>query len=208
MKTKTLTAPLVAILLLAASCLRAQDETQTLFGDARVVGGFGGPIFEFGNLNDQYGSNAGGGGAVVFRQFFLGGFGMGSTDYATTEYKGDEYEIDLGYGGFWLGYTPLTQKVIHPYASLRIGWGDVELVIPDSDEVAFEDNVFCLVPEIGLELNIFRWFRISAAGGYRYVAGASGLPDGVIDSQDLRSFCGFLTLRFGGFGRSGSNDND
>lgn len=206
MKNKLLTLPLAALLLLLASGLRAQEDTQTLFGDARVVGGFGGPIFEYGNLNGQFGTNVGGGGGIVFRQFFLGGFGMGGTDFATVEYNADEYEIDMGYGGFWLGYTPLTHKVIHPFVSARIGWGDVELVDPRSDEAAFEDKVFCLVPEIGLELNVFRWFRISATGGYRFVAGANNLP--AIGSNDLRSFCGFLTLRFGGFGRGGSNDDD
>ena len=200
MKNRLHTSSLLAAILLLASGLFAQEKHQTLFGNARIVGGFGGPIFEYGLLNGQFGTRAGGGGGLVVGDFFIGGFGMGTSDFAEVDLDPQIYTIDLGYGGFWLGYTPLTRKVIHPFGSLKVGWGTASLEYQKDDDwiTGYEENIFSLTPEVGLELNIFRWFRISATGGYRFVNGADGLPD--LDSRDFRSFIGTLTLRFGGFG--------
>jgi hypothetical protein len=179
-----------------AGWVSAQD--QALFDNVDVVGGFGGPIFEFGQVVNETGGAAGGGGGVVINNFFLGGFGMGVADFSDVEVDGKPYEVGMGFGGIWMGYTPFSSKVIHPYTSLRLGWGGASLYPQDSEPDNYpETGIFVVTPELGLEVNIFQWFRIGLTGGYRMVNGANELP-GISDS-DLSSFTGGLTLRFGWF---------
>lgn len=188
---------LLALFLIGLTAL-AQEET--LFDNASVVGGFGGPLFVYSNVNNEFGSGAGGGGGVIINQFFIGGFGVGLGNFADVNIGNDRYEIDLGYGGFWLGYVPLSYKVIHPYVSTQLGWGGVSLD-PDKEvtnDPDYNDAVFVVTPEAGLELNVFTWFRLSFTGGYRFVMGVDDIPN--LTDRNLSSFSGALTLRFGGFG--------
>lgn len=187
---------LFSFALLGSLALTAQD-TETLFKNATITGGFGGPIFEYSTFDGNYQPGAGGGGGIVAKNFFIGGFGMGFSDLAEVRINNQTYELGLGYGGIWLGYTPLTHKVIHPYVSGRIGWGTAELEPIDEDLEDIEDRIMALTPEIGLELNVFKWFRVSGAASYRFITGVGNLPD--FSNEDFSNFGGILTLRFGGF---------
>ncbi|MEK7257098.1 MAG: hypothetical protein AAB316_20250 [Bacteroidota bacterium] len=196
---------LVFFLLLASASLFAQDD-QTLFSDVNRIGGWGGPIFEYSNFDDDVEVTTGGGGALVLDDFYLGGYGLGKYSFSKTN-TGDNLKesVRFGHGGFWLGYTPLQRKVIHPYASVRFGWGAAKykaanLDDPDDIKDEIKDNIFVLNPEFGLELNVFSFFRIAATGSYRLVNGIDDLPN--FSDDDFSSFGGTLTLRFGGFGNA------
>ena len=199
MKKVSITLTLALLLSLGLS---AQQET--LFGRARVVGGFGGPIVEIG-LDDSYSTSIGGGGGLIINSFFIGGYGMGSLDFETLlEQDGDLESLELGHGGLWLGFNVASNKLLHLYASTRVGWGAVDVQF---DNARFEDydQVFVLTPEVGIELNITRWFRAAGTIGYRYL---DGVNDGrEYSNDDFRGTFAGITLRFGGFG-SGSWDND
>ncbi len=74
------------------------------------------------------------------------------------------------------------------------------------DELAY-DIVFVGIPKIMLELNVTRWFKLSADVGYRYVSGVDSRSylneNGVVRpfyrNKDFNSpFIG-LSLMFGGF---------
>jgi hypothetical protein len=190
-----------SIILFFALCLAVAGQAQheTLFGNARVVGGFGGPIFEWG-LGNNLTSSVGGGGGLVIENFFLGGYGMGSIDLDALIDDDRIDQIDLGHGGFWLGYTLAPHKLIHLYASGRIGWGAVGIdTRPGSSFPRNSDRVFVLTPEIGLELNVAQWFRVAGTVGYRYVDGVNeGL--GLYKSDAFNGYLANLTLRFGWFG--------
>ena len=69
---------LFTVALMLGFALQAQHET--LFNNARVVGGFGAPIIEMGLGNDMS-TAVGGGGGVVIDNFFIGGYGVGSLDF-------------------------------------------------------------------------------------------------------------------------------
>jgi len=116
-----------------------QAQTQTLFDGDNTYGGFGGPILEFSQVNGQTVVDVGGGGALVMNDFFIGGYGMGTTD-ATVNFEDQLYDIRYGHGGFWFGYTAKQHKLIHLYSSFRIGWGDVELRQNDDKDVLSEFN--------------------------------------------------------------------
>ena len=181
------------------------QKQETLFGKSRVVGGFGGPFVEYNFANDDTQVSVGGGGAVIIGDFFLGGYGMGSTDQAWIN-DIDPFKLDLGHGGFWIGATYPSHKLIHFFSSAKIGWGAVNITFYD-DNVQVEDRIFVLEPEAGLEVNVFKWFRIGFTGSYRWVDGINPDISGV-GRDYYNGFGANLTFRFGGFGNNWNDWND
>jgi len=112
--------------------------------------------------------------------------------------------INLKHRGLWFGYTPKQNKSIHPYLSGRIGWGRMAFEQTPMDNMddfeRIKDRIFVLTPEVGVEFNVFRFFRIAVAANYRYV---NGLENGnPLSDDDLSNFGGVITLRFGSFGNN------
>lgn len=182
-----------------SSALIAQNEEQTLFRHARLTGGFAAPIYTYGTTDGHAVHGVGGGAGLVFNQFFVGAFGMG--EYFTgPKHFGDQ--LGLGYGGVWLGYTTPSYKMVHLYTSLKIAGGAAGAGHFDDDwefdEDDWSDAVFVAIPEAGVELNMARWFRISASAGYRFVGDFDGW--GALGKNDLNAPVFALTMRFGWFG--------
>ncbi len=195
---------LLILATLFSTSIFAQSD-QTLFSDVNRVGAFGGPLFEYSNLDEDVQTNTGGGGAFVLDDFFLGGYGMGDLEYnlsSTVDGVSLNERLKFKHGGFWLGYVPMQHKVIHPYGTLRLGWGKARYlkteVVGEREVADLKDNLFVLTPEAGVELNIFSFFRIAASAQYRVVSGVDNVPN--YSNGDLSGFGAVLTLRFGGFG--------
>jgi hypothetical protein len=187
--------------LLAATAVFAQKD-ETMFSDVNRIGGWGAPIFEYTNLNNDVTVVSGGGGALVLNDFYLGGYGMGTASYTNLSITFDE-SVKFKHGGFWIGYTPIQHRVVHPYASVKLGWGKANYTLTDnltnSELGRQRSNVFVTTPEAGLEVNVFSFFRIAATASYRWVNGFDPVG-GFTAEDDLSSFGATLTLRFGGFG--------
>jgi len=195
MKTILMTLGLILGLSMISS---AQEET--LFGDAKVVGAFGGPFVEYHKILGEEGVMVGGGGALQFKRFFFGGYGIG-TDAPETSYNANTYAVKFGHGGFWLGYTVPSHKLFHLYISARPGWGNIRFKEDREDnnkDSIYSDRVFVFTPEVGVEVNVTDWFRIAATGGYRLVADVDHLP-AAYSNEDFSGFMGGLTFRFGSF---------
>lgn len=201
MQMKTMkTIVLTICILLGASAIALAQQEETLFRNAEVQGAFGGPFVEYANILGQEGAMVGGGGALQFRRFFLGGYGIG-THFPETTYNADRYVVNVGHGGFWLGYTIPSHKLLHFYGSARIGWGAVRFKDDPDDknrDAIFSDRIFAFTPEIGLEINVTDFLRIAATGGYRLIADVDQLP-GDYSQDDFNGFMGGLTFRFGSF---------
>jgi hypothetical protein len=184
-------------LLLLTLPVFAQQEEQILFQNARVRGGFGGPIFSWSHTNGKTGYGAGGGGGVVLDQFFIGLFGMGETfDNPVI----GEPQLAIGYGGLWLGVTTPSHKLVHAYISAKLAGGAVGVTDFEDDwdyDDNWEDITFVAIPEVGVELNVARWMRLSGSVGYRFVDGFEGW--GSYGKKDLNAPVYNLTLRFGWF---------
>ena len=202
-KTKLLFA-----LLVSAAPLFAQEQMpdptpdlrqdQTLFNNARIRGGFGGPMFSWSQTNNKTGYGAGGGGGVVIDQFFVGLFGMGETFDAV---QIGQQQLVLGYGGLWMGYSFPSHKLVHLYTSLKIAGGGVGVTDFEDDwdyDEDWSDATFVAIPEVGVELNVARWMRVSGSVGYRFVDGFDGW--GAYGKNDLNALTYGLTFRFGWFG--------
>jgi len=191
---------LTILSLLFTTLLFSQDD-ETLFSDVNRIGAFGGPIFEYSNLADDVETAGGGGGAFVLDDFFLGGYGHGTSELNKIFAETNE-RVKFKHGGFWIGYVPIQHKAIHPFTSLKIGWGKARFresfIVDDETITSFNDNIFVLTPEAGIELNVFSFFRISASANYRQVSGLDKLEN--FSDSDLSGFGAVLTLRFGGFG--------
>ncbi len=179
--------------------LMAYSQEETLFDDLEIIGAFGGPLIEIGQINGETGASVGGGGALVLNNLFIGGYGTG-TDFPEYEIVGGEndgfYNIRFRHGGLWLGIVPKQHKVVHFYGSAKIGWGKGRL--RDEDDTRFSDRVFVMTPELGIDVNLTSFLKLSLTGGYRWVNGVTQLPG--LDNDDFNSVIGAITFRIGGFG--------
>lgn len=185
---------LIAILFLTACTLQAQRH-QTIFGDLNVVGAFGSPIVEISSINGESISDVGGGGALILEDFFIGWYGLGN-DLAKVSVSQELYDIRFKHNGFWLGYVPKSYKVAHLYGSARIGWGRTDL--RQGKQTFYSDRVFVMTPELGVEFNVFDFFKLAVTGGYRWVNGVDRLPS-ELDNKSFSSPVGTFTFRLGGF---------
>lgn len=184
----------LALLFAGMTAVQAQRH-QTLFSDLDVVGAFGGPIVELSTIRGESITDVGGGGALILEDFFLGGYGLGN-DQANVQIGSDLYDIKFRHGGLWFGYVPKSYKVAHLYSSARVGWGRTELRLDGRRE--YSDRIFVLTPEIGVEFNVFDFFKLAVTGGYRWVNGIDRLP-AEVKNEDFNSPFAMFSFRFGGF---------
>jgi hypothetical protein len=195
------------VFLLAAVCGFSQE--QTLFSNENArIGGFGGPIFEYSTIKSDFGTAGGGGGGIVINDFFLGGFGLGG-NFAETVVDNDVFDVNYGYGGLWFGYTYPSSNLVHGYVDMKLGWGGADLTekgVGDNFEREDGDDFFVVIPQVGLELNIFQWFRINGTVGYRFSNGLDDIEN--LQDSDFEGVIGGLTLRFGWFAASDGDNYD
>ncbi len=192
---------ILPIAILFSLHLHGQEE-ETVFNKTRVHGGFGAPIVEYTSMDDQAGVLVGGGGAIIIDDFFFGGFGQGGS-FAEHVVGGREYPLNFGYGGLWLGYVKPTVKAIHFFSSVKIAGGSISISEDrdDFEDTLYDETVFVVQPEAGVELNLFKWFRIALTGNYRIVSGIQSKNLGGLSNKDFNSGGMTLTLRFGKFYR-------
>ena len=179
-------------------CAGLHAQHQTLFNNLDVTGAFGSLIIETGQINEEIGADVGGGGAIVMSPLFIGWYGMG-TKYPVHTIENGEfagvYDIKFKHHGLWLGLVPKSDKLIHFYGSAKIGWGKTRLR-QDKKNILTDRN-FVLTPEIGFEVNLTQYMKMTFTGGYRWVNGITRLPG--LENDDFSSPIGTITFRFGGF---------
>ena len=178
--------------------LKAQEETeiQTLFGEGQVkISGFGGPFMNFSMIDNKFAHLMGGGGGILINDFFFGGYGIGLTN--SIEFEGNtNNELGFAHGGFWLGYNFISKKLVHPSFHMQLGWGKISQRLPSGGPLDKGDNVFVIIPTLEVEMNITKYFRISAGGNYRFV---SFVDDENYSESDFMSPGVFLAFKFGWF---------
>lgn len=218
---------LVLICLLAGLTLKAQDEEMRyIFSDNDYrISGFGAPIVQFSAYDGDFAVFNGGGGAVIFNnRFYIGGAGMGmSTEHSFPDVYGKDpdnplskpynnLQVSFGYGGLWLGYNFQPNKPVHFGVSTKVGAGSITLYDSDFEYNDYEyhmDFVGVISPQVEIEMNLTRWFKINFAAGYRYVTGVSSEEyiadsDGTMrkyfDGDEFNAPYGNISFLFGGFG--------
>lgn len=194
----------IAILAFMGSQLFAQhwnnNRDETLANTSGRCGFFVAPIIEYSDMDKNWNTSVGGGLAFVAGDFFLGAYGLGMVEDNLFD---DDFEnLQMGHGGFWVGYTTPQHKALHLFTSVKAGWGGVNIDFDDNFD--YDDSFFAVTPEAGLEVNVFNWFRIGASVGYRFMNGLDAAPN--FNEDSLETMTGTLTFRIGGFGRRHHHD--
>lgn len=169
---------------------------DTLLGGHRAVhhGGYGSLLVRASTLNHDPALFVGGrGGWLVGHQLLLGVAGAGQTltvdspDAAIDEYP-EGKNLEFGYGGAFIAYHFLPEKVLHPTAGVLIGAGGLSLsnrhvhdMDRDTDEFVV-NGIFVVEPEASLEVNILDIMRLELTLSYRQALGVDlpGLSNGEV----------------------------
>ena len=230
---------LVSMMISLAGFSQEHEPRYLLSGGEKdvKVSGFTTVFNQFSGLQGDFAYSIGGGGALIFNQgFFIGGYGQGVATrhdykelriYNENNKSGDpdvdqnlnkiydNLKLTMGHGGFWLGYNFKSHNVFHLMADTKLGWGSVNLsdryYHTDKNEDLVYDPVFVIIPEIGGELNLLKWFKINFTIGYRFVTGLNKeyeynpSPTGepiekkYFDAADFNGIEGSINLVFGWF---------
>jgi hypothetical protein len=203
MKTKIL-----IFALMAFSTLGLSQEIKTVFsnGDSntKTIGGFGGPLFQVSNINNDWGIIIGGqGGVVINRRFAFGGIGKSLVNNST--FVGDDLNgnnsaslsMNYGGGGLFFEYLFKLESPIHFSIPVNFMAGKISIEDVTSDASEIESSgFFVLEPGINLEFNVSKSFIPALNISYRQVFGSSLIN---LSDQDISGVNIGLIFKFGNF---------
>ena len=169
------------------------DEEILLEGVISESGFYGGPVFRMGGVNRNIAAFLGyRGGWVINRTVSAGGGGYAliSDSYVSGS------RLQMSYGGLEVEYKLNPDDLFHLTLRSLVGFGGVELPGVGSE------SFFAFEPGAGVELNVAKFFKISAGVSCRLVAGADRVPG--ITNETLSGLNGEIVLLFGFSGITGS----
>jgi len=170
-------------------------------------GGYGAFVTKVTTINGEGAILMGGrGGWIINHVFALGGGGYGLVNNVHSRTLGPwgERFVSLGYGGLDVEAIINSDDPVHFSVHSLIGAGSVGFRNDLNDGWYSDgynndhhiDGFFVAEPGINLDLNVTRWFRVSAGASYRYI---SGVTSGAANNADLSGPSGMLSFRFGKF---------
>ena len=177
----------ICVLLLAFTYFLANAQEETLFGNEglRLTGAWVSAHPGISDFNGKRVAMGGGEVALEFNKVLLIGFGSNrSTEYFRTEGRDYKYESNA----FSFTYLMEPQKLLHPKFNMTIGGATLKRRNGE------DDKLFVFMPGVGIEVNVFRWFKLGLLGHYRFASNVNQ------DNLSNKSFSGFLLdfqLRFG-----------
>lgn len=196
----------IILLLIMAAALPGFAEETLFDGKIHDSGGYGGPVVRFTQIgpHSDLGVVVGGrGGWIVNHSFILGGGGYGLvTDHDPADWETNfqnDYRLNIGYGGLFLGYIHQSDQLLHFTVETLIGWGGVNYSQFDEDYDDSDyngDSFFVLEPGASVEVNVTDFFRVGVGATYRYV---QGVDYHALSNQDLSGLTGQIEFKFGSF---------
>jgi hypothetical protein len=204
----------ILVVLLAWTGSAYAQDIETVFrpsGNRVSIGGYGALSNKFTKIRGEYANYVEAYGGVYLNHRFLIGIGGGATTndlpvplkYSTLPEAGLSYQY--GQCGLVTEYVIGSNRAVHLVAHLFTGAGfTLQYDRHDWSEDRFDamedhrDENWFVVAEPGLqvEINLFRWARLSPGISYRTTFGSDGL--GLKDS-DLSNISYNATLKFGLF---------
>ncbi len=178
---------------------------ETLISGDITSGGYGGPVLTYSRILGHDTLFFGGkGGWLVNHHFVLGAAGYGLTTRvpvpAGAPDIGEELQTEFTYGGVWLEYIFLPDKLVHGSIGTLLGGGGVSysriLRTQRQNREVENDVVLAAEPVISAELNLSPFLRMSLGAGYRFV-GSVDLTG--LRQEDLSGFTASVMLKFGRF---------
>lgn len=163
---------------------------RTLLGDLDLSGAWGGPTYNYSMTGDDWALLRGGFGGLEFgEEVFLGYGGWKAREnFTVDEPVVGSPEFEFQHSGFIFAYSPFRDNAIHPRITTIIGPGKINV------EGEGRDRMLVGQAMVGLELNLFQWFRLGADAGYRF---ANGVDSQLISDRDVSGALFQLEARFG-----------
>lgn len=170
--------------------LNHRGRERTLLGDLDLSGAWGGPTYNYSMTGDDWALVRGGFGGLEFGEEFFIGYGgwKGREPFTKDEPVNGSPEFDFRHSGLILAYAPFSDNAIHPRITTIFGPGKVDVAGEGRDRMLVGQAM------IGLELNLFQWFRLGAEAGYRF---STGVDSALISDQDVSGAVVQLEARFG-----------
>ena len=201
---------LIAVLFVSLK-LSAQENIQSKPPEGRKLhhSGYGALTTNYSKFNGENAMFVGAyGGWLINHKLMLGLAGQ----YLVTQHDGFGFnqetnkrnELKMGYGGLMVEYTFLEKRKIHATANSIVGFGVItngsnggyDPETGESWRSVDESGFLAFHPSVNVELDVTRWFRVSAGGGYRIIA-SSNIKN--LSDADLSSPTANVTLKFGIF---------
>lgn len=175
-------------MLLSSTAIFAQREETVLghrgWGFSGIWGGYHHQYTSYGNT-DEF--NRGGFFSFEFGKSLTVGWGNYRVFDKFNWQGAENQEFDFRWNNFKLGYAFIPYKAIHPVMGFGFGRGKVNLA-------GAEDRVFVMQPSAGVEINVFRWFRLGLEGGYRFV---NNVDIASVEHSQINGPYGQASLKFG-----------
>jgi len=197
MKTTFLTFAIIPIFFAFSSAQNEENfyEPQTLFpGGTRVTGWFIDFTNSYSEINGKNSYLPGfAGGMVMNHNFRLGLAGKSLNCYETYLRYDNLFDepvyLEGGYGGLYLEFSPIEDKVIHLTFPVIIGGGGASYLTKEKyPENDFDDDdwnwdwdfkrkelstspFFVIEPGVNVEVNITRFMKLHSGFSYRWTAG-------------------------------------
>lgn len=193
------------ILLLALSTYSYSQEIRTLtpIDTAKTFGGYGGPLIEITQVNNDWGALFGGkGGFIVNRKFAFGGVGMAMVNnpvFIGNSLSGSsDTPLQLSYasGGVFIEYFFKLESPVHFSIPVNIMGGGITINEKNTNKEIESSGMFVLQPGLNVEFNMTKHFIPTVYVTYRQIL-ASSLVN--FDNKDLSGISIGLLLKFGAF---------
>lgn len=193
---KTISLTLMLVCLISAS---AYAYDRTFISDQTEVGGYVAATARYIEVKEESGVLVGGRIAIVVNHVFSAGVGAyGSVAEPTPEDLTGLEDLEIAYGGLFLEYTFKPHAVFHISVPVLVGAGQTrfagDYVDPESEEDS--DTFFVVEPELNLEFNITRNWRLDLGVGYRHV---NGTDFAEITDEDQSGVNWAFTMKIGAF---------
>lgn len=180
---------LAIVIVFSTIALHAQRD-QTLFSESgiRLTGAWAGPTLAGTLANENIVRQTGTAFALEFNKNLLIGWSNTIVDYPNIGSS-----IDFSYRGLFLNYSPRAYKAVHPTFGMLGAGGRFGSKATSKKE---QSNIWVAQPHLGVEFNVFRWFKLGLTGGYR-LAFFVGNEFVSASSKDLSEPFVALNFKFG-----------
>lgn len=196
--------------LLAVGKVVAQSEIHTIFKSSRVTG-YGAITNKFTSIGGDYANMVGAyGGVFIDRKVMIGVGAFSTTNKIVVPAEFSSIpgtEMSYGYvqTGLMTEYVLASNKPVHLVLSMFAGagfsyqyehWSDPNYDWNQTHGVYDQNWSFILEPGAQVEINLFRWMRLSPGISYRRSYNSDSLG---LSTADLSDWSYNVTLKFGKF---------
>lgn len=196
--------------LITVGKVAAQGEIQTIFKSSRVTG-YGAITNKFTSIRGDYANMVGAyGGVFIDRKVMIGIGGFSTTNKIVVPAEFSSIPgVEMSYGyvqtGLMTEYVVASNKPVHVVLSMFAGagfsyqyehWSNPNYDWNQPQGIYDQAWAFVMEPGIQVEVNLFRWMRLSPGISYRRSYNSDSLG---LSADDLSDWSYNATLKFGKF---------